>query len=111
MQPVTVLCLYRVRSDGLEEFRRLLERHWPTLHAAGLVTDEKAVHWRSEDRQGRPVVVERFTWKDGSMPERAHERPDVMAVWEPMGALCEDRPGFPSMEFLDLERLPIGDDD
>ncbi|MFG0318322.1 MAG: hypothetical protein ACF8XB_13685 [Planctomycetota bacterium JB042] len=106
MTPTTVLCLYRVREGEVDAFASLLATHWPTLHSAGLVTDDPARCWRSADREGRPVMVERFTWKDASMAARAHERPDVLAVWEPMGALCEDRPGASSMEFLDLE--PIG---
>ena len=34
-------------------------------------------------------------------PGLAHQLPDVMAVWEPMGAICEEM-DFPGFELLDL---------
>ena len=106
--PVPVFCLYRVKAEGLESFRALLGRHWPALHALGLTTDEPAEHWLSREKGGGdPVVVERFAWKDAEMPGRAHELPDVMAIWEPMGALCEERDGQRSMEFLHVEPLDV----
>ena len=37
----------------------------------------------------------------------AHESPEVMAIWEPMGALCEERDGRPSMEVPHVERMKI----
>jgi hypothetical protein len=54
---------------------------------------------------GPDVIVEIFTWKDARGPEIAHHTPEVMAVWEPMGALCE-RMEFPAFEALhvDFER-------
>ena len=35
------------------------------------------------------------------MPNRAHELPAVMAIWEPMGMCCE------SMEFPYVEELAV----
>lgn len=109
MTPITVLCLFRVRPDGVDEFKEHLRRHWPALHGAGLVTDDPPKQWTSSDRAGAPVVIEMFSWKDASMAERAHDLPDVMAVWGPMGDLCEDRKGQMKMEFLDVEALVPGD--
>jgi hypothetical protein len=31
--------------------------------------------------------------------QRAHEHPEVLAIWEPMDTLCEQRNGKPNMEF------------
>jgi len=107
-KPVTVLCLYRVKEGSVEEFQGLLAKHWPALDSVGLVTDEPARHWLSHEKgSDAPVVVEIFSWKDASMPGRAHELPEVMAVWEPMGGLCEERGNKPSMEFLDLAPLVV----
>lgn len=97
--PVRVLCIYRVQEGKAEAFRPLLEKHWPTLNGIGLVTSEPAKWYRSRDQNGRTCFVEIFEWKDGKAPQTAHELPEVMAVWEPMGALAED------MEFLDLESV------
>ena len=97
--PVRVLCIYRVKDGKESEFRPLLEKHWPTLNAIGLVTSEPAQWFLSRDKNKRRCFIEIFEWKDGSAPQTAHELPEVMAVWEPMGELVED------MEFLDLESL------
>lgn len=97
--PVRVLCIYRVKNGKEAEFKPLLEKHWPTLDSVGLVTDEPARWYSSKDKKNRHCYIEIFEWKDGAAPQTAHELPEVMAVWEPMGALVED------MEFLDLESL------
>lgn len=87
---------------------KLLAAHWPALHAAGLVTDEKARVYRglqsskSNGKHGADrVYIEIMVWKDNEAPGLAHQLPSVMAVWEPMGAICEEM-DFPSFEPLDL---------
>lgn len=97
--PVRVLCIYRVKSGKEDEFRPLLESHWPALNSVGLVSSERARWYRTKDKEARTCFVEIFEWKDENAPRTAHELPEVMAVWEPMGGLTED------MEFLDLEPL------
>jgi hypothetical protein len=95
MTDETVICTYRVRADAEPEFLALLTRHWSTLHELGLVTDDKSLVLRSLDE---PTYVEIFTWMDGG-DEQAHEHPDVLAIWEPMEPLLEDRNGQPKWEF------------
>ena len=56
---------------------------------------------RARDRKGGTVFVERFAWRSPESSALAHQSPDVMAVWEPMGALCD------GMEFLHLEPVTI----
>ena len=51
--------------------------------------------------------MELLEWCDDGAPDRAHELPEVMAVWEPMGALCESRKGAPAMEFPSVETLQL----
>ncbi|MCL5013538.1 MAG: hypothetical protein M1493_06050 [Firmicutes bacterium] len=92
----TVICTYRVRPDGEELFQALLGNHWPTLHTLGFVTDSKPVIFRSVDDP--PTYVEIFTWVEGGF-EQAHEHPNVLAIWEPMDPLLEDRQGLPRWEF------------
>ena len=105
--PVTI-CRYQVKSGKEAEMERLLARHWPTLHRAGLVTDEPARVYRglpSEkpgDAHGaQSVYIELMSWKDENASNIAHQSPEVMAVWEPMGAIC-DHMDFPSFEELEL---------
>ncbi|HWN68116.1 MAG TPA: hypothetical protein VNM90_10790 [Haliangium sp.] len=107
-KPHTVICRYQVTPGKEEEMVKLLEKHWPTLHAAGLTTNDRPVIYRSiasgkpgEDHDAPSTFVEIFSWKDGRAAGVAHETPEVMAVWEPMGAICED------MEFPHFERLDI----
>ena len=101
----TVLCQYRVIAEREGEFRKLLERHWPTLRKLDLVTDEVSVIYRSVDDAGRPSFLEIFHWKSGDAVRLAHDHPDVQAVWEPMMPLCEARDGLPAMEFPAAERV------
>lgn len=99
-----VICTYRVRKGQEDAFLELLGRHWPTLRKLGLVAGEPSQIYRGEDASGKSFFVEIFTWKDGEEgPRIAESTPEVMAVWEPMGALTEARLGRPSMEFPHVE--------
>jgi len=87
---------------------RLLAVHWPALHSAGLVTEQKARVYRGlpsakpgGEHGAERVYVEIMEWKDAKAPGLAHQTPEVMAVWEPMGAICEEL-DFPPFELLAL---------
>ena len=97
--PVTVLCIYRVKDGQAEAFRGLVASHWSTLDRLGLVSSKPPQWYVTEDEKKRTCFVEIFEWKDGDAPKTAHELPEVMAIWEPMGALVEH------MEFLDIEPI------
>ena len=103
----TVVCTYRVKPEREEEFRKLLLQHWPKLRELGMVTDEPSVAYRGLDAKGRPFFVEIFSWKSGALTRRAHDHPDVMAIWELMDTLCESRDGMPNMEFPHVERVSL----
>src|SRR5436305_12202321 len=90
-KPVNMLCTYRVKKGKEAEFLRLLEKHWPTLHRMGLATAEPAQVLRGQSKEGDATVfIERFAWQDADAPRVAHQTPEVMAVWEPMGALADE---------------------
>ena len=106
--PVTVICKFVVKPGKEAQMKALLKNHWPTLHRLGLTTDEPAQTYvgvaapEEKERAGGAstnVFVEIFSWKDARQPDLAHQSPEVMAVWEPMGALCEH------MEFPHFERV------
>jgi hypothetical protein len=109
-KPLLNICRYKVKPGKEAEMEKLLALHWPALHAAGLVTEEKAVVYRGLP-SGRPdgehgaerTYVEIMVWKDQGSPALAHQTPGVMAVWEPMGAICEEL-DFPAFELLDLSK-------
>ncbi|HMJ12151.1 MAG TPA: hypothetical protein VK524_12090 [Polyangiaceae bacterium] len=106
-RPINV-CTYKVKPGKEAEMERLLAVHWPALQRAGLVTDEKPRIYRGLP-SGKPgdhhgassTYIEMFSWKDDKGPELAHQSPIVMAVWEPMGAICEHM-DFPSFEAIEL---------
>lgn len=102
----TVIATYRVRADAEAEFVELLRGHHPTLFAAGLVTADAPVVYRSLDPA--PTYFEIFTWTSADAPDAAHKSPAVMAVWEPMMAMVEDRDGRPGMEFPHVRRVELG---
>ncbi len=102
--PVPTMVTYRPRAGTEEQFLTLLEKHWPALDAVGLVTKEPPRYWRATGRDGKVSFVELFEWKDGSASDVAHQTPEVMAVWEPMGPILEDMQ-INRVESLDL---PVG---
>jgi hypothetical protein len=106
--PVTVICRYRVRPGREDAMRALLAKHWSTLHRVGLVTADPPLFFEGiparrddEDSHGESarVFVEIFTWKTDDSALIAHETPEVMAIWEPMGDACE------TMEFPHFHRF------
>lgn len=104
------ICQYRVKPGKEAEMERLLALHWPTLHKAGLASDVPAVvykglpsHKPGDQHGAERTYIEIMSWKTPEGPAIAHETPEVMAVWEPMGAICEDM-DFPMYEVLNLPR-------
>ena len=102
MPPIDMLCYFKVQKSDEAAFMALMERHWPTLFGAGLTTSEPARVRRCEDKAGNVVIVEEFSWKDESSPGIAHQSPEVMQVWEPMGALTRG-----NMEFWHATVVPM----
>jgi len=105
---LTVICIYRVRQPREKAFLRLLRAHWPALRRLGLATDEPSVVYRGEEERGHPFYVEIFTWKSARAVQGAHSHPEVAAIWEPMGTMCEARGGRPGMEFPHVARVKLG---
>ncbi len=107
-EPLVNICTYKVKPGREADMEKLLAKHWPALHKAGLVTDEPARVYRGlpsrkpgDEHGAKGTYVEIMTWKDARQPELAHQLPAVMAVWEPMGAICEEM-DFPAFELIDL---------
>ncbi len=99
-----VVCTYRVRPGEDAAFEQLLASHTPTLRALGLITDTPARVLRSISGD-EPVYAEVFEWTSGDAATRASEVPEVIAIWEPMAALCEARRGSPGLEFALFDRI------
>ena len=102
----TVIATYRVKPESESAFLDLLRAHYPTLSKLGLVTSEPPTIYRGYE-DGRPIIYEIFTWKTPDAPDVAHQTPEVMAIWEPMGELVEERNGRDKFEFPHCEHLDL----
>lgn len=101
----TVICTYRVRTSVEDRFVELLNEHWSTLRRLELVSDEPSLVFRSVDDP--PTYVEIFTWVEGGFT-RAHEHPDVLAIWESMDPLLEERGALEKWEFPHYSQVAVG---
>jgi hypothetical protein len=101
--PQDVLCIYRVKAGREAAFKKLLKKHGPALKSAGLSGKMTPKIWKAESgRKPGVIYLEHMQWKDASSSSKAHQMPEVMAVWEPMGNSCD------AMEFLDLKPASLG---
>jgi hypothetical protein len=92
--PVNRLVIYRPKKGNESGLEAILRKHGPTLRGSGLLTGEPVRLWRAIDiqRQGetQSYFVETFQWRDEQASDIAHQLPEVMAVWETMGAYIEE---------------------
>jgi hypothetical protein len=89
--PVVNIVTYLPKPGKEAEMLALVKTHEQALRATNLVTAEPFKIWKAFDiRKNRTSFIEHFTWKDGNAPDVAHQTPEVMAVWEPMGPILEE---------------------
>jgi hypothetical protein len=89
--PVTNIVTYVPKNGREDELLALVRQHEPALRKVGLVTAEPFKVWKAYDiRKERVAFIEYFQWKDGRASDVAHQTPEVMAVWEPMGPVLEE---------------------
>ena len=89
--PVKNLVTYVAKPGSEAKLLELVKKHEVALRKTGLVTAEPFKVWKAFNiRSGEHSVVEYFEWKDGKSSDVAHQTPEVMAVWEPMGPILAD---------------------
>jgi hypothetical protein len=89
--PVTNIVTYIPKQGKEAELLELVKKHEPALRKVGLVTSEPFRLWKAYDiRKQREQFIEYFVWKDGTASDIAHQTPEIMAVWEPMGPVLEE---------------------
>jgi hypothetical protein len=89
--PVANIVTYVPKAGAEAELLALVRKHEPALRASGLVTDEPFRVWKAFDvRKERTSYIEYFQWKNGNASDVAHQTPEVMSVWEPMGPILEE---------------------
>lgn len=88
---VTMLVGYYPKEGKEPELLALIEKHWPALDRLGLVSKTPPKIWRATDERTRQgFFLELFEWRDEKASDLAHQTPEVMAIWEPMGPLLDN---------------------
>jgi len=102
----SVICTFRVGPEREPEFFALLKDHWPMLKRLKLVEDTPPVRYHATE-QGRPVVVEIFTWLNSESAAAAHSHPEVSEIWSRMEKMVEERDGKPMWDFPHFTLLEL----
>jgi quinol monooxygenase YgiN len=90
-ESVQTLVIYRPKPGAESALEALVRKHLPTLKTLGLLGPGQSVAYRAEDKRSHAICfVEIFDWKDKRASDVAHQTPEVMAIWEPMGPLLEN---------------------
>ncbi|GAA2809700.1 hypothetical protein RMN57_07045 [Kitasatospora sp. CM 4170] len=105
-----MMATYMVKPGCAEQARDIIAKHWPTLKAHGLVTDEPATVYHSESEHG-PVFFEIVTWVDENAVSRAFNTPEVNAIWQEMAAITEAREGRPPVDYPIVHRMGYHQDE
>jgi quinol monooxygenase YgiN len=85
MNGVIVVVAYRPKPGKEQELLELVRERVPTLRKQGLVTDRVPAIMRSRDG----TIVEVSEWKSHEAIDAAHKNPNVLAMWEKFGAVCD----------------------
>ena len=101
------VCTFRVKEGADADFEALLASHWQTLRQLGLATERPTQTFKGMEKGGGRIYVEVFEWLSAEASARAHEHPEVLAIWEPMGRLVEQRGVRPAMDFIHVSDLPL----
>jgi hypothetical protein len=101
-KPVPTLVRYTPKPGGEEALLGLVRQHWPTLVRLGLASPTPVKLWRAYDKDTRKLsFLELFEWKDEGSSNVAHQTPEVMAMWEPMGHVLE------KLEIIKVEPIAV----
>lgn len=92
-----VIVGYRPKPGCEDGLLALTREHVPILRRLGLATERPALAMRSKDG----VIVEVFEWQDGAI-EKAHQHPEVMAMWGRYAEVCDYVPLSELSETKDL---------
>lgn len=80
-----VIACYKPKPGRDADLLALMPAHVPTLRAEGLATDRTPILMRAADG----TIVEVFEWVSQEAIDRAHSNPNVLAMWEKYGQVCD----------------------
>jgi hypothetical protein len=92
-----VIAAYRPKPGCEAALLALTVEHIPYLRGLGLVTERATLAMRAKDG----TILEVFEWRDGAIA-RAHEMPEIHAMWAKYGAVCDYVPLQGLSEAADL---------
>ena len=107
MSAQLVIAIYRPKAGGEARLCELLAGHVPALRRLGLATDRPVVLMQTFDGT---AYIEVFEWATADAAQRAHEMPEVEALWGSMmevadfsslGELAESQERFPHFKPVD----------
>lgn len=101
-----VIVGYRPKPGMKQRLAQLLEDHVPTLRRLGLATERQSILMQASDG----TFIEVFEWREGAI-EKAHETPQVQAMWSEYAEACDYVPlkDLPETSELFAEFQPADD--
>jgi hypothetical protein len=103
-EPETVMATFHVVEGKEADFQQVLVREWDTYTKGKLVFDQPHLVLRGKEPGGKTYFVDIFTWISRATPD--NPPPSVLAIWQSMGPLIEERNGHPSMEINEVQLIP-----
>lgn len=83
--PRTVIVSYRPKPGQAQALLALVRGHVPALQRLGLASNRAPFIMRAADSS----IVEVFDWASADAIHRAHEHPEVQALWARFEAVCD----------------------
>ena len=96
--PETVIVTVRPKAGAEADLARVMADHWATCRRLNLVLAEPHVRIQAKDTEGKPYLVEIFTWRDEDIPDNAPA--EIQAIWTEMNRLVEARTGRPGLDIV-----------
>lgn len=82
----------------------MMPEYWKTLRNLNLVDAEPHLLMQGEEN-GKPVVIQVFTWKSDNIPD--HAPPEIQKYWTKMNSMVESRNGHPGIDFPPMKLVDI----
>lgn len=80
-----VIGVYKPKDGKNEEMKEILKSHVPLLRSLGLATFRPPLIMKSKNGS----YIEIFEWSSSEAIEKAHNHPDVQALWKRFKEVCE----------------------
>lgn len=92
-----VICVFKPKPGKDAELRQVIADRLPLLRSLGLATEREQITMRARNGE----IVDVSEWVDEAAIHRAHETPEVHALWARFEACCE---------YMRLNTLPEADE-